>query len=59
MRIATVGLDVAKQLFQAHGTDVAGKVVFRRRPRRVEIASFFAGAEVPGRSQRRQREASG
>ena len=45
MKIVTVGLDIAKQIFQAHGVDRAGKVVLRKRLRRAEVASFFAGVE--------------
>ena len=41
----TVGLDIAKQIFQAHGADRNGKVVSRKRLRRAEVASFFAGVE--------------
>ncbi|VDC33005.1 hypothetical protein XINFAN_03551 [Pseudogemmobacter humi] len=29
--IITVGLDLAKNVFQAHGADVPGRVVFARR----------------------------
>ena len=42
MKIATVGLDVAKQVFQVHAADVEGRVVFRKRLRRNEVAAFFA-----------------
>jgi transposase len=45
MKIVTVGLDIAKQTFQAHGVDGKGKVVLRKRLRRVEVSSFFAGVE--------------
>ena len=33
MKIVTVGLDIAKQIFQAHGVDRKGKVVLRKRLR--------------------------
>ena len=42
MKIATVGLDIAKQVFQVHGADVEGRVVLRRRLRRNQVVSFFA-----------------
>jgi transposase len=29
--IATIGLDIAKQVFQVHGVDKAGRAVLRRR----------------------------
>ena len=32
--ITTIGLDIAKSVFQVHGLDAGGKVVFRRRRRR-------------------------
>jgi transposase len=42
MSIATVGLDIAKQIFQVHGADADGRVVLRRKLRRNQVASFFA-----------------
>jgi transposase len=45
MTIVTVGLDIAKQIFQARGVDRAGKAVLRKRLRRAEVSSFFAGVE--------------
>ena len=40
MDIITVGLDLAKQVFQVHGLDAEGRAVLRRklraRPRKVE-----------------------
>src|SRR5437764_14441080 len=42
MQVTTVGLDLAKRIFQVHGVDAAGKVVIRRRFQRSEIAAFFA-----------------
>ena len=32
--ISTIGLDLAKEVFQVHGADAAGAVVFRKRLRR-------------------------
>ena len=50
MQIATIGLDLAKTIFQVHGVDAEGGVVIRRRLRRAEVARFFAGARaLPGR----------
>ena len=40
---STIGLDLAKRVFQAHGADAAGKVVFRKRLRREQLLAFFAG----------------
>ena len=45
MQVTTVGLDLAKRVFQVHGVDAAGHVVIRRRFQRTEIAGFFA--ELP------------
>lgn len=41
--VITVGLDLAKSVFQAHGVDAAGDVVVRRQLRRGEVLRFFAG----------------
>jgi transposase len=45
MKVATVGLDIAKQVFQAHGADRGGKAVLRRKLRRSEVGKFFASLE--------------
>jgi len=45
MQLATVGLDLAKNVFQLHGVDAKGRVVVRRRLRRAEVMRFFA--ELP------------
>ena len=42
MKIATVGLDIAKQVFQVHAADAEGRAVLRRRLRRNQVATFFA-----------------
>lgn len=41
--VTTIGLDLAKSIFQAHGADAAGGVVFRKKLRRDQMLSFFAG----------------
>src|SRR5262245_20116925 len=41
--VSTIGLDLAKRVFQAHGADASGKVVFRKRLRREQVLPFFAG----------------
>src|SRR5919199_2658263 len=38
----TIGLDIAKRVFQAHGADASGRVVFRKRLVRAEVLEFFA-----------------
>jgi transposase len=42
MKITTIGLDLAKSVFQVHAVDEHGKVVKRRRLRRDELMAFFA-----------------
>jgi transposase len=41
MNITTVGIDLAKNVFQVHGVDARGKVVLRRQLRRGQVARFF------------------
>src|SRR5215207_5630698 len=38
----TIGLDIAKRFFQAHGADASGRVVFRKRLVRAKVLEFFA-----------------
>ena len=40
--IATIGLDIAKSVFQVHGVDRAGQAVVRRQLRRSHVLKFFA-----------------
>src|SRR5215472_10120819 len=44
--VSTVGLDIAKSVFQVHGVDVDGAVVIRRRISRAKVLAFF-GALAP------------
>jgi len=37
----TIGLDIAKSVFQVHGVDAAGQVVIRRQLKRRYVLSFF------------------
>src|SRR5262244_427833 len=39
--ITTVGLDIAKSVFQVHGVDADGKVVVRRQLKRRYVLTFF------------------
>src|SRR5262245_10564564 len=41
MQITTVGLDIAKNVFQVHGIDAAEKVVVRKQLRRGQVMKFF------------------
>jgi transposase len=38
----TIGLDIAKSVFQVHGVDESGAVVVRRQVRRAQLLAFFA-----------------
>src|SRR3954451_6817363 len=40
--ISTIGLDLAKNVFQVHGVDRSGAVVLRRQLRRGAVEKFFA-----------------
>ena len=42
MEITTIGLDIAKRVFQAHGAGATGKAVLRRKLQRAEVLAFFA-----------------
>ena len=42
MELATIGLDLAKHVFQVHGVDEVGQVVVKRRLRRAQVVSYFA-----------------
>lgn len=42
MQVTTIGLDIAKQVFFAVGTDRQGRQVWRKRLRREQVAAFFA-----------------
>ncbi len=39
--ISTVGLDLAKNVFQFHGADGAGRTVMRKKLRRAQVLEFF------------------
>ena len=39
--VITIGVDLAKSVFQIHGVDAEGAVVFRRRLRRGQVLPFF------------------
>ncbi|MBA9031749.1 IS110 family transposase [Rhizobium leguminosarum] len=40
-KVVTIGLDLAKQVFQVHGVDAEGKTLFNRTLRRTELLPFF------------------
>ncbi len=47
MSVRTVGIDLAKQVFQVHGVDDAGRPVLKERLRRAELRAFFAELAPP------------
>ncbi len=42
MKVTTLGIDLAKEVFQVHGVDQHGKAVLRKQLKRAEMAKFFA-----------------
>ena len=66
MTITTIGLDLAKSVFQVHGVDAKGAVAARKTLRRSQVLSFFfqnsrhawlasrhAGPRITGRARLR------
>ena len=45
MNITTVGLDLAKNVFQVHGVNADGVVIVRRRLRRAQVGTYFASLQ--------------
>ena len=39
--VTTIGLDIAKSVFQVHGIDAEGKVLIRRQLKRRYVLAFF------------------
>ena len=39
--VTTIGLDIAKSVFQVHGVDAAGQLVIRRQLKRRQVLAFF------------------
>ena len=63
MEVSTIGLDLAKNVFQIHGVDASGRIVIRRAIRRSQVLPFFAklppclvGIEACGTSHHWARE---
>jgi transposase len=46
MNISTIGIDLAKNVFQVHGVDAHGDVVVVRKLRRAQVVAFFAKVPV-------------
>ena len=45
MQVITIGLDIAKNVFQVHGVDAEGQLVLRKKLRRGQMLKFFAVLE--------------
>lgn len=45
MQVTTIGLDIAKNVFQFHGVDGEGRVVLRRKVRRDQLLALFGSLE--------------
>ncbi len=45
VEVSTIGLDIAKSVFQVHGVDDAGAVMIRKRVSRSKMLEFFT--ELP------------
>jgi transposase len=65
MQVSTIGVDLAKNVFQVHGVDCAGKVVVSRQLRRKQVIDFFkkippclVGMEACGTAHHWAREVS-
>ncbi len=63
LEIITIGLDLAKNVFQLHGADATGRAVLRRKLWRGQVLMFLAGGpsctvevEVCGGAHYRGRE---
>ena len=46
MNSTTIGLDIAKNVFQVHGVDTKGKVILRKSLRRAQVLAFFANRDA-------------
>jgi transposase len=42
MQITTIGLDIAKSVFQVHSENASAKIMRQKRRRRGQVAGFFA-----------------
>ena len=42
MDSTTIGLDIAKGVFQVHDSDQNGKAVIRKQPKRNQVLAYFA-----------------
>lgn len=45
MKITTIGIDIAKEVFQIHGVDSQGKTLLKKQIRRNEMLKFFVNLQ--------------
>lgn len=45
MKVTTIGIDLAKEIFQIHGVDSHGKAILRKQLRRREMVGYFSNLE--------------
>lgn len=45
MKITTIGIDLAKNVFQVHGVDERGKAVMKKQLKRAQVIPFFANLQ--------------
>jgi transposase len=43
--VTTIGLDLAKHVFQLHGVDASGAVVLRKQLQRGQVVALFAALQ--------------
>ena len=53
--VSTIGLDIAKSVFQVHGVSSDGEVVIRKRVSRAKVLEFFASLPSAWLALRRAR----
>jgi transposase len=59
MQISTIGIDLAKNVFQVHGVDAAEKLVLKKQLRRSQVLEFFSKLSHAKRKARRRTRSSG
>ena len=42
MEVSTIGIDIAKRIFQLHGVDKHGKTLFKKKLMRDQVLTFMA-----------------
>jgi transposase len=56
MQATTIGIDLAKHVFQLHGVDQHGKTVLTRKLKRDQMISFFANLPSQGEIMSEQKQ---